>query len=169
MFAQAKSKLASSQRVRHEVGLDEADRGGRATAFPGDRDHLLVQVDPGYGGAPGGQLAGEQPVPAPDIDRRTAPLRHRVQDHPLIVNVVIPVVPSRRFHSPTINRSLHRIRLLAQLSSTGLPFQFGARPSFWPDVPQAQFYWPGVPQAQNRIGPMFRRAISILVSRAPEP
>ena len=78
--------------------MDEADRGNLLAAFQGEPDDPLIPVDSGHGRAPPGELAGKQPVPAPHVNRRTASIGHRVQDHPLIVNVVIPVLARLRFH-----------------------------------------------------------------------
>jgi hypothetical protein len=92
------------ERVVEEVAVDKADRGEGAPAFPGGLDDPLVPVDPGHGRAPRGELAGEHPVPAPDVDSRPAPVRQRLENHPLIVNVVIPVLARCRIHPPTISR-----------------------------------------------------------------
>jgi hypothetical protein len=86
------------ERIFHEIAVCEADARHRRTAFPCDPDDPLIPIDPGHDAAPRGQLPNKHAVAAPDINSRLAPLRHRVQDHPLIVNIVIPVLTSHRFH-----------------------------------------------------------------------
>ncbi|GAA2412750.1 hypothetical protein GCM10010191_22880 [Actinomadura vinacea] len=92
------------QVVGEQVGLDEVDVVQVRAPLPRPGDHLGGPVDPGDPPGPRRQPTDEQPVPATDVQRRTAAARHGPQHHTVVVRVVVPVAVagpgpgSRRCH-----------------------------------------------------------------------
>jgi hypothetical protein len=62
-----------------------------------------VPVNSGDGGALAREFPHQQSVPASNVKRRPAAIRHRVQNYLLVVNVVIPVPIGCRLHPKTIS------------------------------------------------------------------